>query len=682
MRRAVLLPALVLLFALTPVPAGAHAAFVSSQPEPGERLASVPGVVVLTFTEPLNVRLSRAVVTDPSGTRFEGTATGEREIRVTLTTNAPGVYEVDWTTVSSVDGHTLRGTFRFGVGVSPGVGAEGSTSVSPQRSDLLVAVARAVEYAALLLALGMLLLRRLARWEPALSWVRPRLGVALRIAFLAGLAVVLGEALIAAPSLSVGALVSYLTTGLPGVARLSRLFFEAMAISSLLLGGPLVAPIVGSVAALAAAGHAAAVSPAWLGISVDTLHLLAAGLWAGGILALATLRPPGGWRAGEARTLLDRFTPVALVSFLLTVGFGILRGVQELAELGDLVTSSYGQVLTVKVAAVLAMVPLSLLAWRRRTRVRAEAGIAVFVVGAAALLAAYPLPPARVGEAEAARAPSAAVSLPRQGDLTLADNAGEVLVGLTLRPGEPGLNDVLVYLLPLEGPEAAGRVRARLVVDGRAVPLESCGSTCRRTEAEIQGGERVEVVVAGEAGGTAPFDIPDLPVPGGARILQEAQDRIHELQTYRLDETLSSGRAEVESEYAFQAPDRMRAEVDAGSMTVWVAGTRYLRETSGSDWQVEEGGPILPVPSFIWDFFRPFVAPRILGTEAVDGADTRIVAFFGGGREVPVWFRLWIDGEGLVRRAEMRAQGHFMDHRYFAFDEPFTIQPPVTEEAP
>ena len=44
----------------------AHAGMVSSTPEPGSELGTAPGVVVLRFTEPLNVRLSRASVTTPS----------------------------------------------------------------------------------------------------------------------------------------------------------------------------------------------------------------------------------------------------------------------------------------------------------------------------------------------------------------------------------------------------------------------------------------------------------------------------------------------------------------------------------------------------------------------------------------------------------------------------------------
>jgi len=55
---------------------------------------------------------------------------------------------------------------------------------------------------------------------------------------------------------------------------------------------------------------------------------------------------------------------------------------------------------------------------------------------------------------------------------------------------------------------------------------------------------------------------------------------------------------------------------------------------------------------------------------------TTEIAFAGGSSDLPVWFRMWVDASGLVHRAEMRAPGHFMDHRYFDYDAPITIEPP------
>src|SRR5712691_9272666 len=96
-----------------PTEALAHAGLLSSTPEPGTELASAPGAVTLRFSEPVNVRLSAASVSTPSGSDVDGTVVGPEEIAVQLATDTPGVYRVSWTTVSLLDGHTLSGSFAF-----------------------------------------------------------------------------------------------------------------------------------------------------------------------------------------------------------------------------------------------------------------------------------------------------------------------------------------------------------------------------------------------------------------------------------------------------------------------------------------------------------------------------------------------------------------------------------------
>ena len=152
------------------------------------------------------------------------------------------------------------------------------------------------------------------------------------------------------------------------------------------------------------------------------------------------------------------------------------------------------------------------------------------------------------------------------------------------------------------------------------------------------------------------------------------------LTTYRLDETLTSGLGTtVDSTYAFAAPNSFESHVrEPGSSgrTVWIGDTRYLREDNGS-WQVEKGTPFLPVPTYIWDSFKPYRDVRIVGSTVVDGMQTTELAFAGGNQDLPIWFELWVDATGLVHRAQMRAPGHFMDHRYYDFDAPITIAPPT-----
>jgi putative copper resistance protein D len=199
-------------------------------------------------------------------------------------------------------------------------------------------------------------------------------------AFLGGLAVVGGEAVQA------GALPQW-----PGVARVAA---EGAAFVLCARGIPAVAPAaVLAAVLLPLGGHAAGVLPAGGAELADALHVLSAGMWAGGILALASLRPPDGWKSPEARLLLERFAGVALIAFAVTALTGVLRATEQLAALSDLWSTSYGLILSLKSLGVVVMLALSSLAWRRGLPVaRLEAGVAALVIALTALLAAFPLP--------------------------------------------------------------------------------------------------------------------------------------------------------------------------------------------------------------------------------------------------------------------------------------------------
>ena len=682
-RRIVLLGvALGVFLALAQGVASAHAVLISSDPKPGARLGTAPGIVVLRFTEPVTPKLSVATVTDPTGRRFSGHGS-ESEITVLLATNAPGSYRVDWRSVSADDGHAERGSFQFSV-LAPA--APGSAShAAASGSSVALGVFRTIEYLGLLLAIGLLLIRRLARREPEIPWVRRKgmLAGAVAVSLTGALVVVALEATAAS---SIGGTLRYLTTGVPGTARLVLLVALSFALLASLVSVPVFPFILVSVSGLAASGHGASAHPMWWGVAVDAGHLLAAGLWAGGILALATLRPPGGYRGPEARRLLDRFSPVAVTAFLMTVGLGALQAFQDVGSLHGLFATAYGRILSVKVLAVGAMIPLSILAWRRRLAPRAEGLIAVVVVTAAALLAAYPLPSGQLARASTTRDSSRPTqnstansigtsALPRPGDLTLGGHAGQILLGLTIRPAKPGPNQLLVYVLPIQG--SAQGIPVKVSVEGTTLPVRECGPNCRVSEANLSGSERIAVTAADPTGGTQTFDLPKLPAPDGTAALDRAQQRMHELGAYRLDEVLNSGLATIPAQYSFVAPDRMESSVNGRSQAIWIGTTRYLHDSSGGTWQAEQGGPSIPVPSFIWDYFKPFIAPRIVGTLMVDGQKTQTLAFFGQSGSTDVWFRLWVDSQGLVRRAHMGADGHFMDDHYYDFDASISIQPPV-----
>lgn len=262
----------------------------------------------------------------------------------------------------------------------------------PSPADIAVGALRWVEYAGLLTAVGMFVIRRLASNQPRIDWVRPPLHLALAVALVGGAGVVTAEAWTGSGSDAL----TYLLGGPAGWVRVGRVGAEALALVFCLRGVRFVAPAaVFAAAAVAFAGHASTVRLMSGGIFIDALHVLAAGMWGGGILALASLSPPGGWKSDSARAVLGRFGRVAAIAFAVTALTGVLRATEELRDVSDLWLTSYGVILSLKTAGVLAMVALSALVSGRGIHFgRAEAAIALAVLALTALLAAYPLTPA------------------------------------------------------------------------------------------------------------------------------------------------------------------------------------------------------------------------------------------------------------------------------------------------
>ncbi len=107
-----------------PQAVAAHALLQSSVPAAGSTLAASPSAVTITFGEQPDARLSSIKVLDSSGRNVaSGPSTAVPGAPLQLTVPLPslpdGVYTVSWRTVSAVDGHVAAGSFAFGVGVGP-----------------------------------------------------------------------------------------------------------------------------------------------------------------------------------------------------------------------------------------------------------------------------------------------------------------------------------------------------------------------------------------------------------------------------------------------------------------------------------------------------------------------------------------------------------------------------------
>ncbi|HEU4900135.1 MAG TPA: CopD family protein, partial [Actinomycetota bacterium] len=199
----------------------------------------------------------------------------------------------------------------------------------------------------------------------------------------------------------------------------------------------------------ALAGHAAGPSSLRaLNLGAQWVHLLAVGVWIGGLAwLLAGLREHA--HAGSARAVVLRFSKLAGISLGVVVVTGVARTVDELGGWARLADSGFGRALDLKLmlfAGLVALgamnryrlVPLFQAGGRRRAVIRlrrsvgGELGLAAGVLAAAALLSQ--LAPGQ--PAGAARPASVPPVLAASG----ADWATTVRVTLTVTPGAAGPN--------------------------------------------------------------------------------------------------------------------------------------------------------------------------------------------------------------------------------------------------
>ena len=122
-----------------------------------------------------------------------------------------------------------------------------------------------------------------------------------------------------------------------------------------------------ALALLGAAGHAAAVEPGTAtAVAVDVVHVLAAGLWAGALPALALLLAAASTEAGaDARPYAvltaRRFSRAALTLMIVLALSGTVAAVSQIGSIPALVGTPYGRLLLLKLALLVPIVALAAL---------------------------------------------------------------------------------------------------------------------------------------------------------------------------------------------------------------------------------------------------------------------------------------------------------------------------------
>jgi putative copper export protein/cytochrome c5 len=122
---------------------------------------------------------------------------------------------------------------------------------------------------------------------------------------------------------------------------------------------------------VSASSHAAAVSPGtWRAVAVDSTHLVATGVWLGGLAGLALLlrvaaREDGADAQPYAVRAARRFSYVALLAMLALVVSGVMNAVTQVESVAALVGTTHGRLLMAKLAV---LVPILVVAVENRTR--------------------------------------------------------------------------------------------------------------------------------------------------------------------------------------------------------------------------------------------------------------------------------------------------------------------------
>jgi len=428
--------------------AAPHTGLKRSEPSKGSTLAASPKRISLWFTAKPQLAFTRITLKGPAGDIPLDTIVADTGFSLHAqvpTTLAPGAYVIRWQTASA-DGHAIRGEIPFSIAGSATVDtavrppppapvekhehpAVASAAESAPQIASEYRSARWFEFAAMLTILGALGFRHAVLPPLAVRGVvtsdaadrARRLG---RIA----LAVYLAAAIVRliAETIAMHGKEGLLGNMMPMLAQTTwGIGWLLGAIGALLLfvawwlprraahvvGTPLaLTGALGIVLAPALSGHAAASKYFIPSVTLDALHVAAAGLWIGGLLIVVLVGIPAMRRLegnpdGAVKALFSSFHPLALLCAPMVVVAGLATSWLRLGSVAGIRTF-YGSALLVKLglfAAVAGMGAYNAFRVRRalgtpegtarlRRTASVELTIAALVLVATTFLVVSPVP--------------------------------------------------------------------------------------------------------------------------------------------------------------------------------------------------------------------------------------------------------------------------------------------------
>ncbi len=560
-RSVVALAAALVLAALLPGGAFAHATFVASEPADGASVTTSPDEIRVTFSEAISIPLSTVRLVDANGAleavgRLSLDPANQATLIIATPGLRPGVHRLEWRVVDSSDLHASIGSSVFGVGepaTGTGSAAAAETDLGDAAATFLDRLAQAVLVGSL--ALYALLLRIRRGPQDAVGVPRRSVAFLARAAGLLAIVTGFGSLLIrtlgAAGDRSLGSTVltalgtshgtawivhEVAIVGLavvaarcaqaewipapPGSAPEPRPAGPRLALATIVLVG-----VAGGSAAWS--GHAA-VGPA-NELAVRTaalaLHDVAAAVWVGGLIALAAAVGPS-LRSGSVRSVRPVLAAFAWLAVPAVAGLaisGVYLSGQLVATVDALVSTPYGRLLVAKTVVVALLLAAG--AWnatrihgrrpaspgRRVLRGEAVAGIAVVLL--AGTLSATP--PARGPGVDPA--PIASTEL--------AEPADDLILTAVVRPNRPGPNFISVGVFDTRRPTPAPISRVVIhIVSPTGVesgPIAAALAGPGRYEAStggltVSGAWRLRLEVERPGRGTARLDRPWVVATAGA----------------------------------------------------------------------------------------------------------------------------------------------------------------------
>jgi copper transport protein len=357
-----------------------HATLISSEPAKGSTVTTSPARIYLVFSEEVEPSLGGIKLVGPGGRVVTLKPAGDpRNVSALVgpvtTPLGAGVWRVEWR-ITSEDGHPIDGSFTFTVAgpVADTTSAVAATPPAsepqPDSSSVEAATVETPAHSAL-------------SEVPLLPAILRGLGVGFLTAF-AGLLWYFGSRRDRAPHPRAERLASSLAIG-AAIALVLHLFVWTLAVSpDRSFGGEQLSAMLVSkvgrievtrtalavlgcwalvlvrrdrlalgfaVAALAvssATGHSGAIHPAWT-IPMRALHFAAITLWLGGLLWLLSLD-----RSDVAAVVAEtqRVSSAAMFAVIAVTFSGIVQTKFFIGEWGELVRSTYGWVVLIKLAGL------------------------------------------------------------------------------------------------------------------------------------------------------------------------------------------------------------------------------------------------------------------------------------------------------------------------------------------